>query len=213
MSKKLTYIALVLTLAFSLGGAHKAEAARTQSFLGTGYFTTVGDAFNTIYYNSGPLDIGSSLSAFATLFVQGYAGSATSTFATASSTGIKTFDVSSTGTTTVRQIVGFAKPTVATSTGAGSVMGTSTLDTYSTDVAGSIYLTTGSTPAVNATIFTVTSASSSVPFCILEPMTSLTSESTGSTTYMATTSTGFSLKSGPVALLSTTTYQWNYLCN
>lgn len=192
-----------------------AEAARTQSATTGGYFTSVGDSFSTIYYNSGFVDIGASASALAQLYVQGLSGSATSTFSVASSTGIKTFDISAAGTTTLKQYQGFGTPTVATSTGAGTVAATSTVMAGSTDLAGAVMLVTGSAPVANATIFTFTSASSTLPFCVTQPMNQVTSilSASASSTFVASTTTGFALKSGTSGLSATTTYLWGYLCN
>lgn len=208
------WIALIVLAALSLVATKPAFADRTQTNLGVGYLTSVGDAFSTVYYNAGYFDIGSSAASVATLYVQGYAGSATSTFSVASSTGQKTFDISSTGTTTIRQYIGFGTPTVATSTGAGIPNGTSTLAVGSTDLAGSIYLITGSVPATSATIFTLTGASSTLPFCIFSPMTATAAALTGNSSVIeGTTTTGFKLSSGSTGLTASTTYQWNYLCS
>ncbi len=211
--KKISLLLLISIIALaSIINVNTVNAARVGVQSVSGYLTVLADGFNTLYYTSGYFDIGSSASAVATLYVQGFAGSATSTFAVASSTGQKIFNVSSSGTTTIRQYIGFGTPTVATSTGSGTPNATSTLATGSTDVAGSIYIVTGSLPAINATIATFTSASSTLPFCTLQPMTTNTA-SYASSTSMGTTTTGFTINSGSTPLIATTTYQWNYLCN
>lgn len=212
MNKLFAKIFILLAIFGTIGAPFVAEAARTQTFAGIGYFTALGDAQSTIYYNSGWVDIGSMLSSIATLYVQGTAGSATSTFAVASSTTQKIFDVSSTGTTTIRQYQGFGTPTVATSTGAGSLVGTSTLSTGSSDLAGSVTIVTGATPAAKATIFTFTSASSTNPFCVYSPANARAID-VATSTFITNTATGFSLVASTTQLIGLSTYQWNYLCN
>jgi len=182
------------------------------------YFASNADSYSTLYYNAGPLDIGSSASGIASLFVQGYSNVSFPIFAAASSTGQLVLAVTSNSSTTqMVQYAGFGTPTIATSTGAGTVAGTTTLAVGSTDLAGDVLLVTGSNPVVNQTIFTLTVGSSTAPspiFCVTEPMNLATGGLYGATTtFMATTSTGFSLKSGTIGLVSTTTYLWNYHCN
>jgi hypothetical protein len=195
--------------------ANFASASRTGGN-GSNYFSSNSDGLGTIYYNTGPVGVGGSGSNVASFFVQGYSNFSYPIFAVASSSGMEVFSVSNTGSTTkMMRYVGYGTPTVATSTGSGSVAGTTTLSVGSSDLAGSIYLTTGSVPGINTTIVTFISASSTDPFfCILQPMNKNTAQLyAASSTSMSTTTTGFIIKSGSIGLISTTTYQWNYLCN
>jgi hypothetical protein len=191
-----------------------AEAARTQTYSGSGYFVSVGDALNTIYYNSGPVNVGSSASGLATLFVQGFSGSATSTFAVASSTGVQTFAISSNGTTTLKQYQGFGIPNISTSTGIGTSPNSATLSAGSSDLAGRITILTGGTPAVTATVFTLNFASSTGMFCTVSPFSTTTAQLYGGTSTVFTLgTTSISMSSNTTALPAATTFVWNYMCN
>lgn len=115
-------------------------------------------------------------------------------------------------TTTTSRLTNGVTPIIATSTGSGSTMGTSTVATGSSGLGGSVYLVTGSNPAGDATIFSLTSSSTN-PFCTVSPANSLTAQlSTASSTFVATSTNGFLLKSSTNGLSATTTYQWNYHC-
>lgn len=212
MNKKTYFLGLaILVFMAALSMTSSVNASRTGTQSVGGYFTTNSDALNTVYYNTGPVNIGSSASGIATLFVQGYSGSATSTFSVASSTGQKTFDISSTGTTTIKQYQGFGVPTVATSSGIGTT-GTATFATGSTDLAGALFVTTGAAPAASATIFTFTSASSTLPFCQFSALNTAAANVATSTS-IATTTNGFALNIGVTTLTASTAYKWVYLCN
>lgn len=111
----------LLALCLLIPQVPEANADRTQTILNAGYFTSIGDAFSTIYYNAGYVSIGANASASSTLYVQGYAGSATSTLATASSSGAITFVVKSSGntgvgTSTPRNLLSVAQGVTATTT-------------------------------------------------------------------------------------------------
>lgn len=213
MKKFLATLAIVLLGTLSIVGI--AEAARTASQSVGGYFTTSPINAVNVYYNSGSVGIGTSAPTSNGLSVVGLATtSGADIVKIASSSGALYLTVGDTGTTTLKQYIGFGKPTLATSTGSGSNMGTATLAVGSTDLAGQIVLVTGSIPAANTAILTLTYGSSTFPFCIYSPVNKPASQlSVASSTFIASNQTTFVLTSGDIGLPSTTTFQWNYECN
>lgn len=212
IGQSIPFVLLALALSFSVANAGRTGGGSVN------YFTGNSDGFSTIYYNSGPVDIGSSASLAATLFVQGYSNINISEFAVASSTGQSIFSVGGpdtlASTTKITQYQGFGTPTVATSSGIG-ITGQVILAAGSTDLAGNLTVFTGASPAVGGTITTVTFASSTNPvFCIQSPLNSITASGAASTTFMGTTTTGFTFKAvAGLSLTASSIYQWAYHCN
>lgn len=115
-------------------------------------------------------------------------------------------------------------PTVTAGTGAGTSPGT--LSTSGTDTVGLLTIQTGTSPAASATIATITfhsnvsnTVSNGGPCIFLWPTNSTTAALSGtSSVYLGTQAssggnwTGWSIKSGSVALSGSNTYQWFYLC-
>ncbi len=209
-----TALAIITVIVVFIIVVQPVNAARTGGG-STNYFTSASDGYSTIYYNSGPVDVGSSASLVASFFVQGFSNVNIPIFAVATSTGQIVFQVNAIGSTTqIMQYKGFGTPTTATSSGIGTT-GTSTLAAGSTDLAGNIYIFTGSSPAAGGTIASVDYASSTPPvFCTVSPMNSLTASGAASTTYIGTTTTGFNIKAvSGLSLTADSVYQWSYLCN
>lgn len=108
-------------------------------------------------------------------------------------------------------------PTIAAGTGAGT---SPTISITGTDAGMQVSLTTGTTPAAAAIIFTVTYAtaySSTATFPVFSPAPTTTSTSnaaalSGATAPFigATTTTTFTFRSGSSALTAATTYVWNF---
>lgn len=215
--KKILSLALAISLILATTGS--AYAARTGGSVN--YFTSTGDGSGTVYYNAGPVAIGSSASNVASLYVQGFANLNSAIALFASSTGQALLQIGgsygglNSSSTRMVQYEGFGTPTLTPSTGAGTG-GTSVLGAGSTDLAGSIFVYTGTTPAANANVFSFTTGSSTAPFqpyCVIHPANNQAAAGTASTTYIATSTNGFTLKSNNTALTASVAYQWNYHCN
>lgn len=118
--------------------------------------------------------------------------------------------VASSTVTTSHIIGGTAAPTVATSTGIGATCTTTscTATITGTDLAGFLVAQTGTSPAANTTIITVTfkSAYGAPPYCVVA-----NASSTTSSIWSTTTTTTLLLKSN-TALPASSNIGWYYLC-
>jgi hypothetical protein len=118
------------------------------------------------------------------------------------------------GNLSIPKALGNTIPTFFT----GSALGTSTpgISFTGSDVAGFVTVRTGATtPAANATIFAVSfsSAYPSPPYVVTQPGNYSSSLAIGgiSGTFVTTSTTGFSMFTGPVALKPSVTYSFYYL--
>jgi Pectate lyase superfamily protein len=106
-------------------------------------------------------------------------------------------------------------PTVAAGTGAGTGP-TLGLNSNSSDVSGYLSVTTGSSPAANATVATLTfgTAYATLAKCVLWPANAAASALSGAEkAYVPVGSnTAFSITSGSTALAASTLYTWGYTC-
>ena len=113
---------------------------------------------------------------------------------------------------TARIIGGNSATTNAPGTGAGT--GASTTVT-GTDMAGSISITTGTTPATAATIITITFGvplSAAPSAIVISPANAVTAAlGTAAPFITSVLTTGFSLSSNAVALTAATTYMWYFI--
>ena len=109
-------------------------------------------------------------------------------------------------------IGGGSAPTLAAGTGAGT---SPTVSIAGTDTAGTITVTTGTSPATNATIVTVTFATAyaSGPYCLVTPANAATAALGSAAAFVSSSSTTtFLLTSNAVALAGSTTYVWYFCC-
>lgn len=112
-------------------------------------------------------------------------------------------------------IGGTAAPTIAAGTGAGT---TPTISIAGTDLAGEITLTTGTTPATSATVFTVTfnTAYGAAPRVVLWPSNSAAGDAVGINgvgIYTTSTATTFVVSvSAANSLVASTQYRWFFNC-
>lgn len=99
-------------------------------------------------------------------------------------------------------------PTIAAGTGAGTGP---TVSIVGTDLAGTITVTTGTLPTVNAVICTVTfnTAYTAAPYVVFSLASAVTT--TPNVYVSGTTTTAFSLQDNNASLAATTTYKWNYI--
>lgn len=106
-------------------------------------------------------------------------------------------------------------PTVATGAGAGTSP-TLSLNANSNDLSGYVSVTTGSSPAANSTVATLTfgTAYSTLAKCVLSPANAAAAALTGAgSVYIPLGSnTAFSISSGASALAASTLYTWEYTC-
>jgi hypothetical protein len=103
-------------------------------------------------------------------------------------------------------------PTAVIGSGAGS--GASVV-MQGTDASGEIAVTTGTSPAAQGTVATITfnTAFATTPFPILSPASNTTANLQATTPAFATaTTTALTITSGNTALTAGTTYVWNYHC-
>lgn len=124
-------------------------------------------------------------------------------------------------TTAIRHLDGItAAPGIAAGVGAGTTP-TVTMGTNSTDIAGILNITTGTTPTgTNAIVATITFASAYVtaPFVTLTPANRNAQALTGATVVLVpaagqtngVTTTTFVIESGATALAASTAYIWYY---
>jgi hypothetical protein len=106
-------------------------------------------------------------------------------------------------------------PTLAAGTGAGTSPTVHSLDGAATDIAGTISITTGSSPTgSNATVATITffAPFRAAPHIILTPHNANAAALNGATQVFGgnETTTTFTVTSGSSALAASTAYQWNY---
>lgn len=103
-------------------------------------------------------------------------------------------------------------PTIAAGTGAGT---SPTVSVVGTDTAGTITITTGTSPTANATIATITFAGgayNSAPYVSLTPSNKAAATLSGANMpFPSSTTTTFVLTSSTTALTAATTYTFNYL--
>jgi hypothetical protein len=133
-----------------------------------------------------------------------------------------TFDWQNTGTDTIYYdgsilcekllINNSTGPSVASGLGAGT---SPTLSLTGVDNSFSVNLTTGSTPSVSSTIFTITfqQTYSYTPRVVFSPANSLSASlnSTSAVYVSSITSSGFILNSNSTALIPSTAYDWNFI--
>lgn len=117
------------------------------------------------------------------------------------------------GALTTNRLAGAGNtPTIAAGTGAGT---SPTVSIVGTDTAGRITITTGTSPAANATIATITFAGGaygSAPYVSLTPSNQPAAALSGANMpFPSSTTTTFVLTSGTTALTAATTYTFNYL--
>lgn len=106
-------------------------------------------------------------------------------------------------------------PTAAAGTGAGTSP-TLSLNANSNDLSGYVSVTTGSSPAANATVATLTfgTAYATLAKCGLWPANAAATALTGAgNAYIPVSSnTAFTINSGTTALAASTLYTWGYTC-
>jgi Pectate lyase superfamily protein len=106
-------------------------------------------------------------------------------------------------------------PTAAAGAGAGTSP-TLSLNANSNDLSGYVSVTTGSSPATNSTVATLTfgTAYSTLAKCLLSPANAAAATLTGAgNVYVPLgTNTAFSISSGATALAPSTLYTWGYTC-
>ena len=105
-------------------------------------------------------------------------------------------------------------PSLAAGAGAGTGP-TVTLGANSSDLAGSISVTTGTIPTLSAVIVTLTYAAGAFPHGSIVILTAGNSATAGLNStgmvFPTGSSTTFTITAGTVALAAATTYVWNYL--
>jgi hypothetical protein len=108
-----------------------------------------------------------------------------------------------------------AAPTATAGAGAGTSP-TVSLNGQSSDVSGYLSVTTGSAPAANATVATITfgTAYSTLAKCMLWPANAAASGIVGAANVYVPvpTTTAFLITSGTTALAASTLYTWGYTC-
>lgn len=130
--------------------------------------------------------------------------------------GFEYFYVLANGDIAAVHIIPISAPT-ATAIAAGTGAGTSptvSLNANKTDVAGTVTVTTGTTPAgTSATVVTITfgRAYAVAPCVVLTPANAATALLSGVTmVFVTATPTTFVINSGTTGLTAATTYKWNY---
>ncbi len=129
---------------------------------------------------------------------------------------VATSDITNNGTTTSLHFAGRGSPTVVTNSGAGAgvVNATVTFDANANDSGGILTLVAGTTPATAATICTVTfgTAYATAPHFSIAPANSSAALLSGTSMVFGTSAAGtFTLTSGSVGLVESTTYKWSLL--
>ncbi len=107
-------------------------------------------------------------------------------------------------------ISGGSAPSIAANTGAGT---SPTISISGTDTAGTITLTTGSSPATSADVLTVTFAAafSAAPQVVFSPANGNAATLSGNAAVYVTPATGtFKLSTGSSGLTGSTQYKWTY---
>jgi len=107
-------------------------------------------------------------------------------------------------------ISGGTAPTIAANTGAGT---SPTISISGTDTAGTITLTTGTSPTVSADVLTVTFATafSAAPQVVFSAASGSAAALSGNAAVYATPATGtFKLTTGSTGLTASTQYKWTY---
>ncbi len=127
-------------------------------------------------------------------------------------------DVNTSGSGEFEHLIGGSPaPTVSAGSGAGTSP-TLTVVSGATDLSGYVTLTTGTTPAASATVFTLTfnTAYGSTPKCFAWPANVATQALVGvaaAQIFPANSTTAhFLLTQGATALTASTAYEWGYQC-
>jgi len=121
--------------------------------------------------------------------------------------------IEASGNMSLRHVIGITSaPTIAAGTGAGT---TPTISISGTDLAGRINVRTGTTPAANGTIATVTfnSGYAVAPYCVMSPANAITArQALNSRPFNTSTTTTLVLTANTTAMTASTAYSFNYIC-
>lgn len=173
----------------------------------------IGTYKDSLFIDNGTVTGVNATSSTVSFNLKGLAGS-NDIFSVASSSGTVVFKITSTGTASLLHLIGNSSlPTIATSTGLGTAGCTAVFcqaGRTGTDLAGFITAGTGTTPAANATIVTLTFTTpyASPPYCTIT-----NASTTTATVWATTTSSTLVLKSSTALTASMNNYSWYYQCN
>jgi hypothetical protein len=81
-------------------------------------------------------------------------------------------------------------------------------------MSGIVSLTTGSSPSVNSVLATITynTAYATAPIVVITPANAATASLTaGQAVWVDISTTGFTINTNATAVVSSTTYKWNYV--
>lgn len=133
----------------------------------------------------------------------------TGSFLVANNAETTLFSVDTSATTGIKRLKGISPaPTIAAGTGAGT---SPTISISGTDLAGEISLTTGTAPAANVTIATITfnGTFASTPFVIISPSSAAAADA--NVYVVRVSATQFQIAVTATALTAATAYKWTYI--